>query len=210
MKIKFHGNACFTINDKDFTIVTDPHEKLAEGGLSANLITVSHNDSGHNNKDAVSGDPRVFSWPGEYETGGVHLKGISSFHNTKDDIEQKENTVFKIVLNGIHICHLGGLGTKLTPEQLEEISDVDILFIPVGGKETIDAKKAKEVIEQIEPRVIIPMVYCNEDNNCGLGPVQPFLSEMGAQNIEALDEFILKRSELPDDASKIVILNASN
>ncbi len=207
MKIKSHGNACFTINDKDFTIVTDPYEKLAEGSLTANLITISHNDAGHNNKDAVSGSPRAFNWPGEYEIGGVHLKGISSFHNPKDDVEQKENTVFKIVLNGIHICHLGGLGTKLTPEQLEAISDVDILFIPVGGKETIDAKKAKEVIEQIEPRIIIPMVYSSEDGNYEANSVQPFLSEMGAQNTESLDEFTLKRSELPDDASKIVVLN---
>ena len=109
-------------------------------------------------------------------------------------------------LNGVHICHLGGLGTKMIPEQLEEIGDVDILFIPVGGKDTIDAKKAKEVIEQIEPRVIIPMTYCEEDDDCGLGSVEPFLSEMGAKNIEPLDEFILKRSELPEDASKIVIL----
>ena len=210
MKIKFHGNSCFSINDKDFNIVTDPHDKLADDSLSANVITVSQNNSNHKNTNAVSGEPKVFNWPGEYETGGIHLKGISSFHNPKEELEQKENTVFKIILNGIHICHLGNLGTKLIPEQLEEVSDVDILFIPVGGKETIDAKKAKEVIEQIEPRVIIPMAYCNEDDNCGLGPVQPFLSEMGAQNTESLDEFILKKSELPDDASKIVVLNVTS
>ncbi len=206
MKINFHGNACFTIKEGDFTMATDPHDKLKEP-LLAGAVTVSNKDPGHSHLEGISGEPKVFNWPGEYETGGVHMKGIATFHNAKEDTEQKENTVFKIEMNGIHLCHLGALGTKLTPEQLEQIGDVDILFIPVGGEESIDTKKAKEVIEQIEPRIVIPMTYCVDDDQCGLGPLQPFLSEMGAQNVEPLDEFTLKRSELPDDSSKIVVLN---
>lgn len=205
MKINYYGNSCFSINDGNFTIVTDPHDKV-QSKLKADVVTISQNSPGHNNKDAVEGEPRVFNWPGEYEISGTHIKGIASFHNPKEDVEQKENTIFKIELNGVNICHLGGLGTKMIPEQVEEVGDVDILFIPVGGKETIDAKKAKEVIEQIEPRIIIPMAYCDRDDNCELGSLEPFLSEMGAKNIEPLDEFTLKRSELPDDASKIVVL----
>ncbi len=206
MKINFHGNACFTVKEGDFTLVSDPHNKIKEP-LPAGVVTVSSDDPEHSHLGSVKNDPKVFSWPGEYETGGVHMKGIATFRNAKEAAEQKENTVFKVEINDVHLCHLGSLGTKLTPEQLEQIGDVDILFIPVGGKEGIDAKKAKEVIEQIEPRIIIPMAYCVDDDNCGLGPLQPFLSEMGAQNVEPLDEFTLKRSELPDDSSKIVVLN---
>lgn len=209
MNIKFHKNACFSIKDGDITIVTDPHEKAA-GALKAKVVTVSHQQPDRKVIDLVQGEPRVFDWPGEYETAGVHFKGIASFHNPKESKEQKENTVFLFEWKGIRLCHLGSLGTNLTSEQLEEIGDVDILFIPVGGTETIDSKKAKEVIEQIEPRIIIPMAYCaDDDDKCGLGPLEPFLTEMSAQKSEPVEEFVLKRSELPDDASKVVVINPS-
>lgn len=209
MKIKYYGNACFSIVDSDFTLVTDPHEKLSQA-IKANAVIVSQNNKDHSQLDKVSNDGKVFNWPGEFELAGIHFQGIASFHNTKEDEVQEENTVFKVVMNGVSICHLGALGTKLTAEQLEQIGDVDILFVPVGGSGSMDAKKAKEVIEQIEPRIIIPMMYCDESDECGYGPLQPFLSEMGAQNNESMDEFTLKKSELPDDASKIVVLNSAN
>lgn len=212
MQISFHGHACFSIKNGDNTLVTDPYDdslglKLPE--LKSTIVTVSRKHPHHNNSQAVQGEPKVFNWPGEYETAGIHLMGISSFHNAKDDKEQLENTIFKIKWNGINFCHLGSLGTKLTPEQTEAVGDIDILFVPVGGKEVIDAKKAKEVIEQIEPRVIIPMMFNTEGSTAGLDPLEPFLSEMGAQTTERLESFTLKRSELPDDSSKVVVLNQS-
>lgn len=210
MKIQFYGHACFSIEEGNTTIVTDPYSEetgLKLPSVEASIETVSHDHPHHNNVKAVQGEPKVFNWPGEYETGGIHFRGISSFHNAKEDAEQKLNTVFTANLKGIHLCHLGDLGTKLTPEQLEKIGDVDILFIPVGGKGAIDAKKAKEVIEQIEPRVVIPMTYHTEGSKVGLDTLEPFLAEMGAKGVEPLDVFNVKRSELPDDNSKVVILN---
>ena len=155
----------------------------------------------------VEGEPRVFNWPGEYETGGIHFKGIHSFHNPKESKEQKENIIFHYTWNGIRFCHLGGQGTKLTPEQLEKVGDVDVLFVPVGKKATLNAKKAKEIIEQIEPRVIIPMTYHTEGNTDNLDALEPFLAEMGAKNVEPLDVFKVKRSELPEENSKVVVIN---
>lgn len=212
MQIKFHGHSCFSIKEGDSTIVTDPYDEstgLKSPNINAKVVTVSYNHPHHSNSKAISGEPKVFDWPGEYETSGIHIKGVTSFHNPKEDNEQKENTIFKIDLNGINLCHLGSLGTKLTPEQLEKIGDVDILFVPVGGKESIDAKKAKEVIEQIEPRLIIPMAYNTEGSKCGFDELGLFLSQMGAEGAESTDTFVLKRSELPEDASKVVVIQPS-
>ena len=212
MQIKFHGHSCLSIEDKDFTVVTDPYDEstgLQLPNLKADVVTVSYKDPHHANVKGVGGEPKIFSWPGEYETGGSHFKGIVSFHNSKEDEEQKGNTIFRFELNGIRLCHLGSLGTKLTPEQLEQVGDVDILFIPVGGKEGVDAKKAKEIIEQIEPRIIIPIAYNTEGNKCGLDAIDPFLKEMGSQASEPLDTFTVKRSELPDDNSKVVVIQPS-
>ena len=206
MNIKFHGHACFSIEEGKFRIVTDPFtDNLPK--LKADVVTISHDHEAYNNAKGVEGEPKIFNWPGEYETGGVHFQGVHSFHNTKDDEEQLENTVFTVYMNDIHLCHLGAQGAKLTPEQLEKIGDVDVLFIPVGGHSVIDAKKAKEVVEQIEPRVIIPMVYQTDGNKMELDPLDSFLSAMGKKDVEPMDEFKVKRSDLPEDNSKVVVLN---
>lgn len=194
MQIKFHGNSCFSIKEGDFALVMDPNEGMKME--KANAITIS---SPVNPFKAPDSEAKRFNWPGEYETAGVYIMGISSFHNTKDSEKQEDNTVFKIDCSGLRLCHLGRLGAKPTPEQLEQIGDVDILFVPVGEDGTIDAKKAKEVIEQIEPRVMIPMLFTEHS-------LAAFLKEMGAVNSERLDGFSVKRSELPEEMSKVVVL----
>ena len=210
MQIKYYGHACFSIEDKENTVITDPYSDeigLKLPSLSASIVTVSHDNKPYNNVSSISGEPMILNWPGEYERGGIHFKGVNSFHNTKDDTEQLPNTVFIIDTNNIRLCHLGAQGAKLTSEQLESIGDVDILFVPVGGKgHSIDAKKAKEVIEQIEPRVVIPMMYHTDGSNLGLGSLEDFLSIMGANAIEPVNVFAVKRSELPEDNSKVVLL----
>jgi len=197
MQIKFHGNSCFTVKEGDFTLMTDPFNSVDQAKVS--VMTMSQPV-----KDFVptSGETKIFNWPGEYETAGMYFMGIPSFHNPKNSEKQEANTVFKIECNGVRICHLGRLGTKLTPEQLELVGDVDILFLPIGDKGTIETKKAKEVIEQIEPRIVIPMLY-NEDT------LAAFLKEMGATTTEHLEMLAVKRSELPEDMSKVVVIKKS-
>lgn len=209
MDIKFHGHACFSIIEGGVTVVTDPFQNeigLKFPKLKADAVTVSHNASPYNNVDAVEGDPKLFSWPGEYETKNIHFKLIHSFHNPKEDKEQLENSVTVIHWDGVSLCHLGAQGTKLTPEQLEQVGEVDILFVPVGGNECLEPKKAKEVIEQIEPRIIIPMCYHTEGSKLKLGELEAFLGVMGAKAEEPLEVFKVKRSEFPEDNSKLVVL----
>ncbi len=212
MEIKFYGHACFSIEDGGVTVVTDPFQEeigLKLPKLSADAVTVSHNAAPYNNVDAIEGGPKVFSWPGEYETKGIHFKMIHSFHNQKEDKEQMENNIVVINWANIRLCHLGAQGTKLTPEQLEQVGEVDILFVPVGGKGCLDTKKAKEVIEQIEPRVVIPMCYNTDGSKLELNSRDAFLSVMGTKTDEPADSFKVKRSELPEDNSKMVVLNVS-
>ena len=102
MQIKFHGHSCLSITDKDFTVVTDPYDEstgLQLPDFKADVITVSYKDPHHANIKGVGGEPKIFSWPGEYETGGSHFKGIVSFHNSKEDEEQKMQELKKHFTN---------------------------------------------------------------------------------------------------------------
>jgi L-ascorbate metabolism protein UlaG (beta-lactamase superfamily) len=212
MEIKFYGHACFSITEAGATVVTDPFQPeigLKLPKLKADAITVSHDAPPYNNVEAIEGEPKLFSWPGEYETKNIHFKLIHSFHNQKEDTEQLENNVTVIHWEGVRFCHLGAQGTKLTPEQLEQVGEVDILFVPVGGGVCLDPKKAKELVEQIEPRIIIPMCYHTEGSKLKLGELDAFLSVMGAKTEESLETFKVKRSEFPEDNSKLVVLKVA-
>ena len=91
MEIKFYGHACFSITDGTSVVMTDPFREevgLTLPDLTAGVVVVSHDSDPHNNVNVIEGEPRVFSWPGEYETKGIHFKLIHSFHNKKEDEEQ--------------------------------------------------------------------------------------------------------------------------
>jgi len=93
----------------------------------------------------------VIEEPGEYEINGVYVQGIPALG---------EVIIYLIETEDMKICHLGDFGQKeLSPEQLDQLGDIDILMVPIGGVGTIDAKGASKIISQIEPKLVIPMRY---------------------------------------------------
>ncbi len=218
MEITWHGQSCFTIKGSKVTVVTDPYGDigLKLPKLEAGIVTVSHDHVDHNNVTAVEGEPRVFDWPGEYEAGGVMVTGIEAFHYRKSEEEDEKvsargkTIIYQMDVDNIRVCHLGDIGHKVTDEMLEAIGDIDVLMIPVGGASTIDHKVAHEVVERIDPRIVIPMHYkingLKVDDD--LQDVGPFLKEVGAQNEPRENLVINSRSALPEDTTAFVVLEA--
>jgi len=211
MVITWYGQSCFKIQSGEIVLFTDPFCK--EIGLTpprgqANIVTISHQHYDHNNYDSLTGDPLVIRRPGEYEARGVDIKGIFSFHDNKEGAERGPNTIYVIEMEGIKICHLGDLGQeKLTSEQVDEINGVDILMIPVGGTTTLSGEDAVEIINQIEPRIVIPMHYKIPGlSNGKLDGVDAFLKEMGIGKKEVVDKLTLKKKDLPQDKTDVVVM----
>lgn len=174
--------------------------------LSADLLLISHSHSDHNNKKAVKNSPFLIEGPGEYELKEVFVQGINSFHDEKEGKERGSNTIYSIEAEGMRLCHLGDFGQReLNDEQLEKIGDVDVLFVPVGGVYTIDAKAAAKIIAQIEPRIIIPMHYHLPQLKIKIEGVDKFLKEMGKKALEPQPKLLLKKKDLPEE-TKIVVL----
>ena len=158
----FHGQACVRVKGKTATVVFDPYDAEFTGlsplKLSADIVCVSHDHKDHNNSGVVKGteegkEPFVVSGPGEYETSGVNVVGISTYHDEKKGEERGKNTVYHATIDDINFVHLGDLGQKtLSEKQVEELSTCDVLFIPVGAKYTISGKEAPDIISQIEPQ----------------------------------------------------------
>ena len=69
------------------------------------------------------------------------------------------NTVRIFAAEGMRVAHLGDLGAKPTPEQMQQLQGLDAMMIPVGGIYTIEPDTAYYLCEQLQPRVIIPMHF---------------------------------------------------
>jgi L-ascorbate metabolism protein UlaG (beta-lactamase superfamily) len=98
------------------------------------------------------------------------------------------------------------LGQLLTAEQAEEIEDVDVLLLPVGGESTIDASQAARVVRQLEPKVVIPMHYKTDAIKRELEPVDRFLKEMGANDVTSQPKLSLTKTNLPL-STQVYLLN---
>ena len=148
--------------------------------------------------------------PGEYEISGVLIIGIPTCHDADGGKIRGKNTVYLMEVDGIAVCHLGDLGHVLTEEQVEEIDDVDVLLLPVGGVSTIDAPVATEVIRRLEPGVVIPMHYKTPELKRELEPVDKFLKEMGIEQIDAQPKLSLTQSSLPTSPQVFLLSYSSS
>lgn len=209
MEITWYGHACFRLRDKGATVVTDPYDQSIGYTLPkvrADIVTVSHNHADHNYVSGIKGSPKVVDGPGEYEIKGVFITGIATFHDRKKGAQRGRNAVFLFEFDGLTVCHLGDLGHVPTQAQVEVLSDVDILLIPVGGVSTIGATQAAEVISLLEPKIVIPMHYKTKALTIKLASVNRFLQEMGLKKLAAQESLKVTASTLPDE-TQIVLLD---
>jgi L-ascorbate metabolism protein UlaG (beta-lactamase superfamily) len=215
MKIKWLGHASFLItSDTGVKIITDPYEPILGMNYKpidefADIVTVSHGHSDHNNVAAVQGNPQIIDESTPVEMTGIKISGIDTFHDSSSGNERGPNIVYCMEVDSIKICHLGDLGHMLSDRQVAAIGKVDVLMAPVGGNFTIDAGTADVVIEKLKPAVVMPMHFCNE--RCPDFPVagvDTFTD--GKTNVTFMDtsEIEYKAGELPE-STRVVVLKPS-
>lgn len=225
MHIQWYGQSFFKINTKnqkgeDIVLVIDPFHKnyglKVPTKFGGDIVLITHDHEDHNNIDLIKGtnlspEPFIISGPGEYEVKGVMIYGIPSYHDDKAGAERGENTMYLIEIEGIWLAHLGDLGQKtLDNEQLEQLKDIDILLIPVGGVFTINAKEAANIISQIEPQVIIPMHYhlpgLKFKSGKKIEGVDKFIKEIGLKPETVIDKFKMRKKDLLEEETRLIIL----
>ncbi len=189
--------------------MTDPFNKetgLKVPNFEADIVTVSHDHKDHNNVDALRGKPFVIECAGEYDFKGVLIEGIDSYHDDQKGAVRGANIMYRIEIDDISVAHLGDLGDVLDNAQIEKLIGTDVLLIPVGGTYTLDAKKAVEVISQIEPRIVIPMHYKTKDLKIDLDVIDKFIKEIGiAPSYE--EKLKISKKDLPQEDMELVILS---
>lgn len=215
--IHYLGHACFRLRGRDGIVICDPFDRsigLDLGRPTAHIVTISHDHPDHNHSAGVKpvrDQVFVIDGPGEYEVRGILITGVRTYHDKAQGQELGKNTVYVIHIDDLVCCHLGDLGHELTQQQLEEIGSVDLLFVPVGGGETIGPAEAASVISQIEPRIVIPMHYAHEQLSFAypLEPLEKFCHEVGLQESTPQEKLTLTAANVPpeDAATRTILLS---
>lgn len=217
MNIQYYGHSCFKITAKpagrgqeDVNVFFDPFDKsvgLRPPQGQADLVLVSHDHKDHNNVEALKGEPSVIDIPGEYSVKGINIVGISSFHDDKSGQERGINTIYILEVENIKICHLGDLGTDLTEKQMGEIDGVDVLMIPIGGKYTIDAKKAIELVRKLEPKIVIPMHYRINGSTKDIADEKEFCNEIGNCSTDRVSKINIKQKDIEEKSMEVIVMS---
>lgn len=205
MEIIYLGHSSFLLKGKEASVITDPYgiEIGKFPKVSADIVTLSHDHTNHNNAAAVTGtgrrpEPFIIKGPGEYEISDISIFGYPTFHDKVKGKERGPNTIYTILIDNLRLLHLGDLGEPLSEELIAELNGVDVLFIHAGSDKALSSKEAVALVAKIEPTYTIPMHYQSVDD---------FLLELKGEKITPVDKLVLSYDKLPEE-SRVVVLNA--
>lgn len=207
MNINFLGINSFKVQSKDIVLITDPFGK--ETGLKpvrakADIVLVTKKDLAHNYTSGIQGDPFIIDKEGEYEIKGVFIQGFSP----KNSDPKNKSIIYLIEIEGIRLLHLGDLTEPLSSEEQEKFNSVNVMMVPVGEKGMIKIGEAVELINQIEPEIVIPMHYALPGLKEKVSSLSKFCEEMGASSKGKLEKLSVKKKDLggEDEETKVYIL----
>jgi L-ascorbate metabolism protein UlaG (beta-lactamase superfamily) len=208
MEITWLGHACFRVRGREATILIDPYgrEHGNLGKPSADIVLVSHDHPGHSYVDGVVGARKTLTEPGEYEIKSVPIVGVQTAHDGEGGRRRGRNIAWAFHVEEISVCHLGDIGAPLSSAQVDELGGVDVLLVPVGGHNTVNAAQASEIVTQLEPKIVIPMHYgVPGRSEMPLEPVEAFLRQQGTSGAEPQPRLTITRPGLPDETQVVVL-----
>lgn len=210
MQIFWHGMSSVRIEakqgDREATLLTDPY--FNETGLrftrtaEPDILVLSHQDRKRFNLEGVGGTPFIIADPGEYEVKGIFVRSIQ---DPTVGTEAQRPMVYRFDAEGMSVGFIGELKRQLTAEEVEAMGDIDILLIPVGGGSVLDSKQATEMINTIEPRIVVPLYFDLPGLKESLGGVETFCKQMVCTRQDAAKLKIAKK-DLPVEDMQVVVL----
>lgn len=206
MDLSWYGLSCFRITERNHaTVVTDPyngHIGLPPLKLKADVLTISHDAPGHNCHTAVSGYEHILTGPGEYEIGSVFITAVAGPRKSKND---KRNIIFVFDYKGLTIAHLGDTSRVPSQAQVDALGQINILLLPVGGGNTLNAAQAAEVVSLLEPNIVVPMHYALDGLSLELDSLDRFLKEIGVTDAEPESSLRVTVSSLPEETQIVTL-----
>ena len=215
MDISWLGSSALRIRSGQTAIVTDPYS--ADGGrtmpeTTADIVTISLDHPRHSNAGAVGGKPRILRGPGEYEIANFYISGIGTPYSptpsdasSADKSQRRVNTVYTLRAEGLRVCHAGAVVPTLTSRQLDELNNTEVLVVDAGSGEDTVAKRVARLVNQIGPRIVIPVGWQSDAASDDTSALEPLLAELGVTEASAQPTLRVTPTSLPRDMRVVAL-----
>jgi len=201
IRVRWHGHSCFEISSEK-TIVIEPHDGTSIGipppKVKADIIIISHDHFDHNQARVVEKENSIKVRESR-EIDGIKIERIKAYHDKEGGRKRGKIKMFKIDFEGIRFCHMGDIGHVPDEGTIKKIGRVDMLFVPVGGVFTVDAKEAMEIARKVDTRIVVPMHYKIEGLSLPINPLEPFLDMADFEIRYVANEIEMERDDIPSE-----------
>jgi L-ascorbate metabolism protein UlaG (beta-lactamase superfamily) len=211
MVITYEGIESIKITHGDLTVALNPiskESKIKGSSFGSDIVMISANHPDLNGKEQATRKDRapfVVDGPGEYEVKGMFIKGFPS--KTVYGGSEKINTIFIFEIDSMRIAYFGAISDKdLNSKTKEDLGEIDIVIIPIGGDEVLNASDAYKMAVKREPKLIIPMHFGEVGDKNAL---KDFLKEAGNEKIKPVEKLTLKRKDLVGKEGEVAVLKSS-
>ncbi len=202
MEITWHGHSAVRLVSSEVALLTDPPPGTL-GALEADIVAVTNGDP---SQDLHFEDgPKLIHGPGQYEAQGFNITGIGTALGDPDG-GRSINTVYVIRAEGLSVCHLGALGSKLSGRQLDSLGAVDALITPLGGGRMLAPQDIAQLIGVLSPRILIPVEYDPDDT----APLTTLLGHMSVEMPDAVNRLNITETNLPGEMRVVVMRLAAS
>jgi L-ascorbate metabolism protein UlaG (beta-lactamase superfamily) len=214
VELTYYGHSAFLLQARDGTrVIVDPYRSGSfNGGLrygaigdSADAVVATHTHDDHGAVDTVSGHPQIYIQPSAVTIGAWKITGIDVAHDAEGGRSRGKNTIIVLDDGDVRIAHLGDLGHLLDTGTVTSIGPVDVLLVPVGGFYTIDYKQAAEVVESLDPRIVIPIHYRTPKADFPISGVEPFVETQARVEKKDSSTVEITAATLPADRVTYVL-----
>ena len=200
--IGFLGHASFLIESPQGVRIVTDYNDMVRAPVIPDIVTMNNAHPTHYTDHVEPGVRYVLR--GWDPAGGVAAHRLE-YHDVKvhtvptnlreaGTTRYNGNSIFVFEMAGLCIAHLGHLHHTLTQTHLAELGAIDVVMVPVDGALTLNQEEMIGVLQQIKPKIAIPMHVFSEAR------LDRFLARAGEHyQVRRMAEprILLARADLP-------------
>lgn len=134
---------------------------------------------------------------------GIEITGCLADHDDEGGRRNGTTRIYVWDMGGLRWAHLGDIGQHaLRADQKAELGGIDVLFVPVGGRTTVDAAGAAGLVKEIQPKIVIPMHFGTPRTRFfEFDPLGPFQVLFDKVTLLPLGGFQVRQADLPTETT---------
>ncbi|HEX9744102.1 MAG TPA: MBL fold metallo-hydrolase [bacterium] len=176
--LEWLGHSCFRLTSESGTrILIDPFDDSIGYKVppyECEILLLSHNHYDSCARHLVKKGCQIIDRKGTHQAGDLIIKAHPAWHDKLKGKDYGEVLIFSFELDGLKWAYFSHIGSLPRDWVFEEIGDIDVAFIPVGGVFALGPHEAKLLVDRIKPKLVVPMHFDTLSLSFTLLPLDEF------------------------------------